>query len=183
MRPGQIVKFVLRGRGPAASRRTAQRQLAGGSAQFPTDAALAHHVDRARSLEGNTSLAPGCRDSGDPEFAPTKNRKACRASLDRRTPHGLCRQHPMCNRRTPLDSLARDRLDVAPWQCPRGESPKQRVRTRMALPLGRCAAVGADRVPARVGGRVWRRADADADLGEWETGLVGETSCSYLSPR
>jgi hypothetical protein len=41
-----------------------------------------------------------------------------------RSPLGLCWQHPMCNRRTPLDSLARDRPDVAPWQCPRWKSPQ-----------------------------------------------------------
>ena len=54
-KPGQIFKFVPRACGPAARRRTAQRQLAGGSARSQLDV-----PDRARSLEGNRNIARGC---------------------------------------------------------------------------------------------------------------------------
>jgi hypothetical protein len=72
---------------------------------------------------GELFHSPGLPRQRLPGVRPTKTPEACRASLDRRTRHGLRRQHPMCNRRTPLDSLARDRPNVAPLQCPRGKSP------------------------------------------------------------
>ena len=49
----------------------------------------------------------------------------------------------MCNRRTPLDSLARDRPDVAPVQCKRGKVPQNEsghlfsCRNRLGLHRGR----------------------------------------------
>ena len=59
------------------------------------------HLRSARSLKGNSSIAPGCRASGYPGCPSTRNPEACRASLQLPTPHALRRQHRMCNRITP----------------------------------------------------------------------------------
>jgi hypothetical protein len=44
---------------------------------------LAHDHPHARSLKGNSSIAPGCRASGDPGSPPQTVPEACRASLER----------------------------------------------------------------------------------------------------
>ena len=72
-RPGQIFKFVLRRRGPAAPRRTAQRQLAGGTVRSQPD--FPHRAPRpSRTFPvGELFQSPGLLRSSYPGLRTTTN--------------------------------------------------------------------------------------------------------------
>jgi hypothetical protein len=77
------------GRGPAACRRTAQRQLAGGNPRSRLDFPTAHDAPHARSLSGNPIIARGSCAAAAPGYGPTTTTPepcgGCFRSLTRRS--------------------------------------------------------------------------------------------------
>ena len=79
----------------------------------------AQNFRRAPSLKGISSIAPGCRVSGYPgDPAIQKLPEACRASLDRRTPHDLRIPPLTCNRQQQTSRRPGGLRHIVPCGCP-----------------------------------------------------------------
>ena len=128
-RPGQIFKFVPRRRGPAARRRTAQRQLAGGNAQSRLDSS--HRARRpSRTFPvGELFHSPGLPRQRLPGVPAHQTPEAWRASLDLSLPHAPRWPHPNCIRQRQIACTPKATHDALPCGSP--QSPPRAAPDRM----------------------------------------------------